>query len=39
MFSGRLSSPLKKGMVDRETLGLLLGGSAAAPEVADAADA
>jgi simple sugar transport system ATP-binding protein len=37
MFAGRLSAPLNKGVVDRETLGLLMGGSAAAvPEVADA---
>ena len=40
MFSGRLSAPLAAAAADRETLGLLMGGSAAAPrEVADAARA
>jgi simple sugar transport system ATP-binding protein len=38
MFSGRLSTPIDKHLVDRETLGLLMGGSAVASrEVADAA--
>jgi simple sugar transport system ATP-binding protein len=40
MFSGRLSAPLSAAVADRETLGLLMGGSAvAAREVADAARA
>ncbi len=32
MFSGRLSAPLEAVAADRETLGLLMGGSDAAPE-------
>jgi simple sugar transport system ATP-binding protein len=36
MFSGRLSPPLAAAAADRETLGLLMGGSAAAREMTDA---
>jgi hypothetical protein len=39
MFSGRLSAPLAAAVADRETLGLLMGGSAVVREVADAARA
>jgi simple sugar transport system ATP-binding protein len=39
MFSGRLSPPLAAAAADRETLGLLMGGSAVARETADAARA
>jgi simple sugar transport system ATP-binding protein len=39
MFSGRLSATLDKGVVDRETLGLLMGGSVAPREVVDAVGA
>jgi simple sugar transport system ATP-binding protein len=40
MFSGRMSAPLAAAAADRETLGLLMGGSAAAGQgVADAARA
>jgi ABC-type uncharacterized transport system ATPase subunit len=40
MFSGRMSAPLAAAAADREKLGLLMGGSAAAgQEVADAARA
>jgi len=39
MFAGRLSPPLAAAQADRETLGLLMGGSAANPPEAARAGA